>query len=72
VRTSVIASNVIVETASYVEGSVLMPGVRIGRNAVVRNAILDKNREKIIMQKLAKALASSRLVRKKAEPEEDK
>jgi len=43
VRTSVIASNVIVETASYVEGSVLMPGVRIGRNAVVRNAILDKN-----------------------------
>ena len=36
------------------------------------NAILDKNREKIIMQKLAKALASSRLVRKKAEPEEDK
>jgi glucose-1-phosphate adenylyltransferase len=43
VRTSVIASNVIVETASYGEGSVLMPGVRIGRNAVVRNAILDKN-----------------------------
>ena len=43
VRTSVIASNVIVETGSYVEGSVLMPGVRIGRNAVVRRAILDKN-----------------------------
>ena len=43
VRTSVIASNVIVDTGSYVEGSVLMPGVRIGRNAVVRRAILDKN-----------------------------
>ena len=43
VRTSVIASNVIVETGAYVEGSVLMPGVRIGRNAVVRHAILDKN-----------------------------
>ena len=43
VRTSVIASNVIVESGSYVEGSVLMPGVRIGRNAVVRRAILDKN-----------------------------
>ena len=43
VRTSVIASNVIVDSGSYVEGSVLMPGVRIGRNAVVRRAILDKN-----------------------------
>ncbi len=43
VRTSVIASNVIVDSGSYVEGSVLMPGVRIGRNAVVRHAILDKN-----------------------------
>ena len=26
-----------------VEGSVLMPGVRIGRGAVVRKAIVDKN-----------------------------
>ena len=26
-----------------VEGSVIMPGVRIGQNAVVRHAILDKN-----------------------------
>jgi glucose-1-phosphate adenylyltransferase len=43
VRTSVIASNVIVDSGSYVEGSVLMPGVRIGQNAVVRRAILDKN-----------------------------
>ncbi|MGA0209942.1 MAG: glucose-1-phosphate adenylyltransferase, partial [Candidatus Nanopelagicales bacterium] len=30
------------EAGAYVEGSVLMPGVRIGRNAVVRRAILDK------------------------------
>ena len=29
--------------AKFVEGSVLMPGVRIERGAVVRNAILDKN-----------------------------
>ena len=29
--------------ARRVEGSVIMPGVRIGRNAVVRHAILDKN-----------------------------
>ena len=28
---------------AYVEGAVLMPGVRIGRGAVVRNTILDKN-----------------------------
>ena len=28
---------------AYVEGSVLMPGVQIGRGAVVRRAILDKN-----------------------------
>ena len=28
---------------SFVAGSVLMPGVRIGRNAIVRRAILDKN-----------------------------
>ena len=32
-----------VDSGSYVEGSVVMPGVRIGRNAVVRRAILDKN-----------------------------
>jgi glucose-1-phosphate adenylyltransferase len=31
-----------VESGAYVEGSVLMPGVRIGRNAVIRRAILDK------------------------------
>ena len=28
---------------AIVEGSVLMPGVRVGRGAVVRHAILDKN-----------------------------
>jgi glucose-1-phosphate adenylyltransferase len=28
---------------AYVEGSVLMDGVQIGRGAVVRRAILDKN-----------------------------
>jgi glucose-1-phosphate adenylyltransferase len=28
---------------AYVEGSVLLPGVRIEPGAVVRNAILDKN-----------------------------
>ncbi len=43
VRRSVISENVRVQVGSSVEGSVIMPGVRIGRNAVVRNAILDKN-----------------------------
>jgi glucose-1-phosphate adenylyltransferase len=43
VRTSVIASSVAIEAGAYVEGSVVMPGARIGRNAVVRRAILDKN-----------------------------
>ncbi len=42
-RTSVIATSVAVDAGAYVEGSVLMPGVRIGRGAVVRSAILDKN-----------------------------
>jgi glucose-1-phosphate adenylyltransferase len=43
VRTSVLATSVAVDAGAYVEGSVVMPGVRIGRNAVVRRAILDKN-----------------------------
>lgn len=43
VKNSVISSNVIVSDGASVEGSVLMPGVRIGEGAVVRNAILDKN-----------------------------
>ena len=42
-RTSVIATSVSIESGADVEGSVIMPGVRIGRNAVVRRAILDKN-----------------------------
>ena len=42
-RQSVISPNVRVQEGSYVEGSVLMDGVRIGRGAVVRRAILDKN-----------------------------
>ena len=28
---------------AYLEDSILMPGVRIGRGAVIRRAILDKN-----------------------------
>ncbi len=43
VRRSVISENVRVEVGSSVEASVILPGVRIGRNAVVRHAILDKN-----------------------------
>lgn len=43
VRRSVISENVRAEAGASVEGSVIMPGVRIGRTAVVRNAILDKN-----------------------------
>ncbi len=43
VRRSVVSENVRAEAGASVEGSVIMPGVRIGRNAVVRNAILDKN-----------------------------
>jgi glucose-1-phosphate adenylyltransferase len=40
---SVVSNDVRVLSGSQVEGSVILPGVRIGRNAVVRNAILDKN-----------------------------
>ncbi len=43
VVTSVVSHNVKVRPAARVEGSVLMENVSIGRNAVVRNAILDKN-----------------------------
>ena len=43
VRTSVVSSEVFIGGGAYVEGCVVMPGVRIGRNAVVRRAILDKN-----------------------------
>jgi glucose-1-phosphate adenylyltransferase len=43
VRGSVVAFDVQVQAGAYIEGSVILPGVRIGRNAVIRNAILDKN-----------------------------
>jgi glucose-1-phosphate adenylyltransferase len=43
VNSSVVSPNVRVHSWATVEGSVLMEGVDIGRNAVVRRAILDKN-----------------------------
>jgi glucose-1-phosphate adenylyltransferase len=43
VRRSVISPNVVVHSWAQVEGSVLMHGVQVGRHAVVRNAIIDKN-----------------------------
>jgi glucose-1-phosphate adenylyltransferase len=43
VENSVISPNVKVHSWSHVSGSVVMEGVDIGRHAVVRNAILDKN-----------------------------
>jgi glucose-1-phosphate adenylyltransferase len=43
VENSVVSPNVKVHSWASVSGSVLMEGVDIGRNAVVRNAILDKN-----------------------------
>ena len=43
VRTSVVGVDVRMAQGGYVEGSVIMNGARIGRNVVIRNAILDKN-----------------------------
>jgi glucose-1-phosphate adenylyltransferase len=43
VERSVISPNVRINSWSHVEGSVLMEGVQVGRRAVIRNAILDKN-----------------------------
>ncbi len=43
VRQSVISHNVEIREGAYLEGCVIMPGVRIGRNAVLRKVILDKN-----------------------------
>jgi glucose-1-phosphate adenylyltransferase len=43
VENSVVSPNVRVHSWAHVAGSVLMEGVDIGRHAVVRNAILDKN-----------------------------
>ena len=43
VRKSVLSPGVRVHSWAEVEGSILMHGVDIGQNALVRNAILDKN-----------------------------
>jgi len=43
VENSVLSPKVQVNSWSHVSGSVLMDGVKIGRHAVIRNAILDKN-----------------------------
>ena len=43
VRRSIVSPGVRVHSYAQVEGSVLMHGVEIGRNATVRNAIIDKN-----------------------------
>jgi glucose-1-phosphate adenylyltransferase len=43
VENSVISPNVRVHSWAHVEGSVIMEGVDVGRHAVIRNAILDKN-----------------------------
>ncbi len=43
VRRSVISTDVLVHTGALVEDSVLMSGVDVGQDAVVRRAIIDKN-----------------------------
>ncbi|TDP93815.1 glucose-1-phosphate adenylyltransferase [Labedaea rhizosphaerae] len=43
VTESVVSADVTIEDGAVVEGAVLLPGVRIGKGAVVRKAILDKN-----------------------------
>ncbi|MFC0099903.1 glucose-1-phosphate adenylyltransferase [Micromonospora marina] len=43
VENSIVAPKVKVHSWAHVEGAVLMEGVQIGRHAVVRRAILDKN-----------------------------
>ncbi|MDZ7576823.1 MAG: glucose-1-phosphate adenylyltransferase [Candidatus Nanopelagicales bacterium] len=43
VRSSVVSHNVIIAEGAVVEGCVLLPGVRVGPNAVLNNVILDKN-----------------------------
>jgi glucose-1-phosphate adenylyltransferase len=43
VRRSVVSPGVHVHSYAEVDGCVLMPGVDVGRHAVVRNAIIDKN-----------------------------
>jgi glucose-1-phosphate adenylyltransferase len=43
VRRSVLSPGVVIHSYARVEGSVLMHNVDVGRHAVVRNAIIDKN-----------------------------
>jgi len=43
VRSSVLSPGVRVHSRAEVEGSVLLHGVDVGRDAIVRNAIVDKN-----------------------------
>ena len=43
VNRTVASHDVLVEKGAFVDGSVLMPSVRIGERAVIRNAILDKS-----------------------------
>jgi glucose-1-phosphate adenylyltransferase len=43
VRRSILSPGIRVHSRSLVEGSVLMHDVDVGRGAVVRNAIVDKN-----------------------------
>jgi glucose-1-phosphate adenylyltransferase len=42
VRSCVIGPDVRIQEGTYVEGSVIMQGTHIGRNAVIRRAIIDK------------------------------
>jgi glucose-1-phosphate adenylyltransferase len=43
VENSIVSPNVRVHSWAHVDGSVLMDGVDVGRHAVIRNAIIDKN-----------------------------
>ena len=43
VNKSILSPGVHIHSWAEVDGSVLMQGVEVGRNAVIRNAIIDKN-----------------------------
>src|SRR3712207_2147677 len=43
VERSIVSPRGRVNSWAHVEGSVLMDGVDVGRNAIIRNAIIDKN-----------------------------
>jgi glucose-1-phosphate adenylyltransferase len=43
VERSVVSFDVQVQPSALIQGSVLMPSVRVGSNVIIRNAILDKN-----------------------------